>query len=59
MNEPSEKVMKYNYEKNTDKLGEFRILKFRPGVSATREGLILSIEKDGTSEKMFYFLLRS
>jgi hypothetical protein len=35
--------MNYNYEKTTEKLGEFKIIKFRAGVAPTKEGVMLSI----------------
>lgn len=35
-NEPKEKVMKFNYEQLTERLGEFRLRRFKCGGAATK-----------------------
>ena len=58
--EPTERVMKYDYEEKTEKLGEFKLIKFKNGQSAVKEGLVLSIEKDKkTVSQLLYFILRN
>ena len=52
--------MKYVYEEKTEKLGEFRLIKFKNGQSPVKEGLILSIEKDKQiASQLLYFILRN
>ena len=52
--------MKYDYEEKTEKLGEFKLIKFKNGQSAVKEGLVLSIEKDKkTVSQLLYFILRN
>jgi hypothetical protein len=39
--------MKYTYEEKTEKIGDFKITKFKNGVNATKEGTLrLSLEKE-------------
>ena len=58
--EPTERVMKYVYEERTEKLAEFRLVKFKNGQSPVKEGLVLSIEKDKqNSGQLLYFILRN
>jgi hypothetical protein len=33
--------MKYDYESSTEKLGEFKVARFRSGADATKEGVML------------------
>ena len=58
--EPTEKIMKYDYEQRTIKMGEFKLVKFKNGVSPARENLVLSLEKskDGANQPL-YFILRN
>lgn len=60
LKEPTEMVMKYNYEPQFEKLVEFRLCKFRAGVGAVKEGVIVSLEKEiNKSEKVLFLVLRS
>lgn len=38
--------MKYTYENRFEKLGEFKLVKFRAGEGALKEGMIVTLEKD-------------
>ena len=51
--------MKFNYESTTQKLDEFKIIKFRPGVQGVRENVILSIQQDKTNTSLLYLMIRS
>jgi hypothetical protein len=53
--------MKYKYETLTQKLGEFRLPRFKSGQNNTKEGMMLSLEKDliNPSNKTLYFILRN
>jgi hypothetical protein len=53
--------MKFEYEGGMERVGEFKLSKFRSGCCPTKEGVLLSIERDSKSESknILYFLLRS
>lgn len=60
MSEPTEKIMKYDYEQRTVKLGEFKLARFKSGQNATKEGALLSLEREkNNSNSAVYFILRS
>jgi len=52
--------MKYTYESRTEKIAEFRIIKFKNGQSTTKEKVLLSLEKDKNKKnEVFYFIIRN
>lgn len=53
--------MKYDYEEQTEKIAEFRIVRFKNGNSGAKEGAVLSLEKEKKEvpNKPFYFVLRN
>jgi len=52
--------MKYTYESSTEKIAEFRIVKFKNGQSTTKEKVLLSLEKDkNKNNDVFYFIIRN
>lgn len=60
LKEPTELIMKFDYEKTFEKLGEWRVIKFRAGVGAVKERLVASLEKKINSQEPFlYLVLRS
>lgn len=59
--EPTVREMKYEYEGGMERLGEFKLSKFRNGCSPAKEGVLVSVERDSKSESknILYFLVRS
>jgi hypothetical protein len=52
--------MKYEYKQEMERVGEWRLGKFRAGVGAVKEAVVLSLEKEiNKPEKVLYFILRS
>lgn len=52
--------MKFDYQEQTMKIAEFKLVKFKNGQNATKEGVILSLEKDKENPTTpIFFILRN
>lgn len=52
--------MKYEYEQRTDKVGEFKLIKFKNGQSLAKEGLVLHLERSkDLASQILYFIVRN
>ena len=53
--------MKFDYEEQTEKIAEFRLTRFKNGISGAKEGAVLSLEKERKEipNKPFFLILRS
>jgi hypothetical protein len=58
MKEPTERIMKYTYEE-WNREGEWRVVKFRAGVGAVKEGVLVSLERRPQMEQVLFLVVRS
>lgn len=58
MKEPTERIMKYTYDE-WKREGEWKLVKFRAGVGAVKEGVLVSLERRPQLEQVLFLVVRS